>query len=86
MSNFNKKNPQFKQGSDFGGTDETHLSSEFDQPLFVHHYPKDIKAFYMKSHSDGFSLSCDLLAPQGYGELVGGGQREDDLKTLEKFD
>ena len=78
-----KKNPQFKQGSDFGGADETHLSSEIDQPLFVHHYPKDIKAFYMKSHSDGSSLSCDLLAPEGYGELVGGGQREDDLKTLE---
>ena len=79
-----KKNPQFKKGSDFGGADETILSSAFELPLFVHHYPKDIKAFYMKTDSEGSSLSCDLLAPQGYGELVGGGQREDDLKVLQQ--
>ena len=78
-----KKNPQFKKGEDFGGADETVLSSHFNGPVFVHHYPKNIKAFYMKTSEDSKnSLSCDLLAPEGYGELVGGGQREDNFETL----
>ena len=78
-----KKNPQFKKGSDFGGADETLISSLYDQPVFVHHYPSQVKAFYMKQE-EGFSLSCDLLAPEGYGELVGGGQRETNKEALIK--
>ena len=81
-----KKNPQFKKGSDFGGADETFISSLYDQPVFVHHFPSPIKAFYMKQDDEkkGFSLSCDLLAPEGYGELVGGGERETNKEVLIK--
>ena len=81
-----KKNPDFKIGSDFRGRDETILSSLFDQPLFIHHYPRAIKAFYMKQDSkeEEYCLSCDLLAPNGYGEILGGGQREDRLDILLK--
>jgi len=76
-----KKNRQFTKGSDFGGADETLISSLYDQPVFVHHYPSQLKAFYMKQEG-GVSLSCDLLAPEGYGELVGGGQRETDIDVI----
>ncbi len=80
-----KKNPQFNKGSDFGGADETLISSLYDQPVFVHHYPSQVKAFYMKQDKkEGYSLSCDLLAPEGYGELVGGGQRETNIDVLLK--
>jgi len=79
-----KENPEFNIGDDFGGTDETIVSSKFDKPLFVHHYPSAIKAFYMKEDEKepGYSLSCDLLATEGYGEIIGGGQREDSYETL----
>jgi len=79
-----KENPEFKVGDDFGGTDETIVSSKFDKPVFVHHYPSAVKAFYMKEDpkETGFSLSCDLLATEGYGEIIGGGQREDSYDTL----
>lgn len=79
-----KENPDFRDGDDFGGTDETIVSSKFDKPLFVHHFPSAIKAFYMKEDETdrGFSMSCDLLATEGYGEIIGGGQREESLKTL----
>ncbi|MBE8162421.1 MAG: asparagine--tRNA ligase [Bdellovibrionaceae bacterium] len=81
-----KKNPNFKEGDDFGAPDETIISSQFDKPVFVHHYPTAIKAFYMKEEESDptYSLSCDLLATEGYGEIIGGGQREDRLKVLEK--
>lgn len=81
-----KENPQFIVGDDFGGTDETIVSSKFDKPVFVHHYPSAIKAFYMKEDPNeaGSSLSCDLLATEGYGEIIGGGQREDNLELLQK--
>jgi len=81
-----KENPEFKVGNDFGGTDETIVSSKFDKPVFVHHYPAAIKAFYMKEdpNESGASLSCDLLATEGYGEIIGGGQREDDLLKLQR--
>lgn len=81
-----KENPSFQVGGDFGGTDETIVSSKFEQPVFVHHYPSAIKAFYMKEDplEPGSSLSCDLLATDGYGEIIGGGQREDSLETLLK--
>lgn len=79
-----KENPNFVDGDDFGAPDETIVSSQFDRPVFVHNYPKAIKAFYMKEdpvNSDE-SLSCDLLATEGYGELIGGGQREDSYDIL----
>lgn len=81
-----KENPDFVDGDDFGGGDETIISSQFDKPVFVHRFPAAIKAFYMKQDpSDPLaSLSCDLLATEGYGEIIGGGQREDDLSVLEK--
>lgn len=79
-----KENPAFVIGDDFGGTDETIVSSKFEKPVFVHHYPSAIKAFYMKEDEKepGFSLSCDLLATEGYGEIIGGGQREDNYDIL----
>lgn len=81
-----KENPEFKKGDDFGAPDETIISSQFDRPVFVHHYPAEIKAFYMKrdENEPESSLSCDLLATEGYGEIIGGGQREDNLELLEK--
>ena len=80
------KNPDFISGKDFGGTDESLLSSAFDKPLFVHHYPKNIKSFYMKESLEDshLSLSFDLLATEGYGELIGGSEREDNLELLRK--
>ena len=79
-----KRSDSFSFGEDFGGEDETLLGSLFNKPVFVHHYPVEIKAFYMKTDikEPQFSLSFDLLAPQGYGEIVGGGEREDSLQTL----
>lgn len=79
-----KENPAFVVGDDFGGTDETIVSSKYEKPVFVHHYPSAIKAFYMKEDPKeaGSSLSCDLLATEGYGEIIGGGQREDSFERL----
>ena len=79
-----KKGLPFEWGGDFGAPDETALSEEHDRPLFVHGFPSAIKAFYMKPHPDRpeVSLSVDLLAPEGYGEIIGGGQRLDDLDLL----
>jgi asparaginyl-tRNA synthetase len=72
-------------GDDLGADEETALSQEFDRPLMVHRYPKANKAFYMKADPDDprLALCVDVLAPEGYGEVIGGGQREDDLATLE---
>ena len=71
-------------GDDFGGPDETFLAEQFDRPVAVHHYPSATKAFYMKPDPERpeLSLSVDILAPEGYGEIVGGGQRLDDLALL----
>ncbi len=81
-----KKGVDFEAGGDFGGNDETVLSEEFDRPFFVHRFPAAIKAFYMAPDpkDQTLSLSVDLLAPEGYGEIIGGGQRATDLKFLEK--
>jgi len=78
------KGMPFEWGGDFGAPDETALSGEHDRPLFVHGFPSAIKAFYMKPHPDRpeVSLSVDLLAPEGYGEIIGGGQRLEDLALL----
>jgi len=82
----NEAGHEFEWGGDFGAPDETVLSDRFDRPLFVHRFPAAVKAFYMKRDPDDdrLSLSVDLLAPQGYGEIVGGGQRADDLAFLEE--
>jgi len=79
-----KENPAFVVGDDFGGADETIVSSKFDKPVFVHHYPSAVKAFYMKEDPKeaGSSMSCDLLATEGYGEIIGGGQREDSFERM----
>lgn len=74
----------FEDGNDFGGTDETVISEKFDRPVMVHRYPSAVKAFYMKKDptDQGKALCVDVLAPEGYGEVIGGGQREDDLNVL----
>jgi asparaginyl-tRNA synthetase len=79
-----KENPNFIVGGDFGAPDETIISSKFEKPVFVHHFPSAIKAFYMKEDEKepGYSMSCDLLAPEGFGEVIGGGQREESYETL----
>jgi len=71
-------------GDDFGAPDETIISCSFEKPVYVHRYPAQCKAFYMKRDPDRpeVALCADLLAPEGYGEIIGGGQREDDLETL----
>jgi asparaginyl-tRNA synthetase len=72
-------------GADFGGDEETALSQEFDRPVMVHRYPAEAKAFYMKADpaEPRLALCVDVLAPEGYGEIIGGGQREDDAAVLE---
>jgi asparaginyl-tRNA synthetase len=76
----------FPWGEDFGGEDETIISSRFDRPVMVHRYPAAVKAFYMKRDpaDPRLALCVDVLAPEGYGEIIGGGQREDDLGVLER--
>jgi asparaginyl-tRNA synthetase len=78
------KGVAFEWGNDLGGTDETLVSEQFDRPVMVHRYPAAVKAFYMKrdpQRSD-LALAVDVLAPEGYGEIIGGSQREDDLEVL----
>jgi asparaginyl-tRNA synthetase len=72
-------------GQDFGADEETLLASQFDQPLVIDRYPSAIKPFYMKADPDNpdLVLNMDVLAPEGYGEIVGGSVREDDLATLD---
>ncbi|MEO6026174.1 MAG: asparagine--tRNA ligase [Candidatus Binatia bacterium] len=72
-------------GDDLGADEETVLSQQFDRPVLVHRYPAASKAFYMKTDPTDarLALCVDVLAPEGYGEIIGGGQREDDLETLE---
>ncbi|HTY58241.1 MAG TPA: asparagine--tRNA ligase [Bacteroidota bacterium] len=74
----------FQWGNDLGGTDETIVSGKFDRPVMVHRYPAEVKAFYMKRDpaNPKLALAVDVLAPEGYGEIIGGSQREDDLETL----
>uniref|UniRef100_A0A7C6AG59 Asparagine--tRNA ligase n=1 Tax=candidate division WOR-3 bacterium TaxID=2052148 RepID=A0A7C6AG59_UNCW3 len=81
-----RKEPDFKYGDDFGAPQETLISESYDRPVLVHHYPARCKAFYMKRdpNDESLSLSVDMIAPEGYGEIIGGGQREDDYETLVK--
>jgi asparaginyl-tRNA synthetase len=72
-----------KDGDDLGADDETMLTKKYEQPIFVTHYPAEVKAFYMKRDETGkFALCSDLLAPEGYGEVIGGSEREADYKVL----
>ena len=77
---------EFNWGDDFGAPQETMLSDQYASPLFVHRYPTTIKAFYMKPDPENpkVVLGADLLAPEGYGEIIGGGQRIDDLQLLQQ--
>lgn len=76
-------------GADFGSPEETFLASQYDRPIFITNYPKAIKAFYMKEHPDRSDvvICADMIAPEGYGEIIGGSQREDNLdKLLEEIE
>ncbi len=75
---------EMEWGRDLGGEDETLLAKEYDRPVFVFNYPKQVKAFYMKENPDDprTVLNNDCLAPEGYGEIIGGSQREDDYDKL----
>ena len=76
----------FEWGNDFGGSDETVLTWHYDKPLIVSHFPAAVKAFYMKRDPDDdrLALGMDVLAPEGYGEVIGGGERTADKEFLEK--
>jgi asparaginyl-tRNA synthetase len=80
------KGVEIAWGDDLGAEAETTLSKEFDRPVMVHRYPLAAKAFYMKADpaEPRVALCVDVLAPEGYGEIIGGGQREDDLEVLEE--
>jgi asparaginyl-tRNA synthetase len=77
---------KFEWGGDLGAPDETYISSKFDKPVMVHHYPAAVKAFYMKRdpERDEIALGVDVLAPEGYGEVIGGGERATSIEFLEK--
>ena len=79
-----EKGLPFEWGGDFGGPDETTLSEQYDRPVMVHRYPAAVKAFYMKPDPDRpeLALGVDVLAPEGYGEIIGGGERLADLDLL----
>lgn len=79
-----KSAKNFEWGNDFGGSDETILTMQYDTPIMIHRYPAEVKAFYMKRDPENskLALAVDVLAPEGYGEIIGGSQREDDLNEL----
>ncbi|MFZ1288650.1 MAG: asparagine--tRNA ligase [Melioribacteraceae bacterium] len=78
------KGQEFEWGNDLGAPDETVISEQFDKPVMVHRYPAEIKAFYMKRDPENpkVALAVDVLAPEGYGEIIGGSQREDNLDLM----
>lgn len=86
VAKLKEKGVDFEDGNDFGGTDETILSEDYDCPIFVTHFPTAIKAFYMKPDPNNPDrvLGADVLAPEGYGEIIGGGERISDLELLEQ--
>jgi len=86
IKSLQKAGSKIKSDDDLGGEDETKLSQQYDNPVFITHYPAKVKAFYMKrdTEDDSKALCADLLAPEGYGEIVGGSQREDDYDILLK--
>ncbi|HZU09445.1 MAG TPA: asparagine--tRNA ligase [Pseudacidobacterium sp.] len=76
----------FEYGNDFGSPDETYISSQFDRPVMVHRYPAEVKAFYMEPDPQDpkYALCVDVLAPEGYGEIIGGSQRIASFDLLKK--
>src|SRR5436190_13667622 len=84
VARLNQLGSDMQWGGDLGGEDETLLAKEHDRPVFVYNYPKQVKAFYMKENPDDprTVLNNDCLAPEGYGEIIGGSQREDDYEKL----
>jgi asparaginyl-tRNA synthetase len=84
IARLQKKGVVIQFGDDFGGDEETHLAQEFDRPVIVHRYPAAAKAFYMTKDPErpDLALCMDMLAPEGYGEIIGGGQRIHDLDVL----
>jgi asparaginyl-tRNA synthetase len=80
-----KKGKAVTFGDDFGADEETAISEEFDRPVLIHRYPAAIKPFYMKrdAEDDRLALALDVIAPEGYGEIIGGSAREDDLTVLQ---
>jgi asparaginyl-tRNA synthetase len=86
VERIHKAGQPFEWGGDFGGTDETVLAEQFETPVFVTNYPAAVKAFYMEPDpaDPRLSLSCDCLAPEGYGEIIGGGQRMSSLDLLNR--
>ncbi len=77
---------KFEWGGDFGAPDETYISGQYDKPAMVHHYPAAVKAFYMARDKDRseLALGVDVLAPEGYGEVIGGGERATSLEFLQE--
>jgi asparaginyl-tRNA synthetase len=84
VTKLNSLGSDISWGSDLGGDDETLLAKEFDRPVLVYNYPRQVKAFYMKENPDDprTVLNNDCLAPEGYGEIIGGSQREDSYDKL----
>jgi asparaginyl-tRNA synthetase len=84
VARLNALGSDIRWGADLGGDDETLLAKEYDRPVFVFNYPKEVKAFYMKENPDDSRtvLNNDCLASEGYGEIIGGSQREDDYDKL----
>jgi asparaginyl-tRNA synthetase len=84
VARLNQLGSDIQWGQDLGGDDETLLAKDYDRPVFVYNYPKQVKAFYMKENPDDprTVLNNDCLAPEGYGEIIGGSQREDDYERL----
>ena len=84
VTRLNQLGSDMEWGRDLGGDDETLLAREYDRPVFVYNYPRGVKAFYMKENPDDprTVLNNDCLAPEGYGEIIGGSQREDDHDRL----
>lgn len=79
-----KKGHDFEYGDDFGAPDETVIGEDYDTPVMIHRYPAAVKAFYMKRDPENpkLALAVDVIAPEGYGEIIGGSQREDDIELL----
>ncbi len=84
LTRLNEQGKEMAWGEDFGGDEETLISQAFDKPVLVHRYPRQCKAFYMEADPDApeLALCVDMLAPEGYGEIVGGSQRVADLDVL----
>jgi asparaginyl-tRNA synthetase len=84
IARLKEKGVDIQIGDDFGSEEETILAQSFDRPVLVHRYPAVTKAFYMARDPDrpDLALCMDMLAPEGYGEIIGGGQRIHDLETL----